>query len=78
MNYQNAPSLNDSTAVGQGEVQKAQQEMRNMGQTTQGNMTMGGIPSLKNSTSVGQQEIQQVRQEMQKSATQGLTNRGLV
>ncbi|MFZ5966739.1 MAG: hypothetical protein ACOYVK_06155 [Bacillota bacterium] len=65
------PSLQDSKAVGPGEIQKVRQSWGPVtGQKVSGTFTTGNIPTLKNSQSINQQEIQSVRQKIQQSGNQ--------
>lgn len=80
----NVPSLKNSNAVGQNEIQKARQKMGNYGGTmeqslTSGmttgttNMTTGNAASLTSSTSIGQYEIKEAREKVQNSGFQNTT-----
>jgi hypothetical protein len=71
----NRPSLNNSSAVNQGEIQKVKQKMNNSNMMVQGmtsNVTVGGAAGLMNSTAIGQQEVQKVKQKVQNSGNQSM------
>lgn len=71
----NKPSLSNSSAVNQGEIQKVKQSMNNTNTMVQGmtsNVTVGGAAGLMNSTAIGQQEVQKVRQKVQNSGNQNM------
>ena len=76
-----APSLKNSKAVNQGEIQSAQQDMNSAGTAgmtsgmTMGGATMttGGAANLSSSTAVGQAELQKAKQKVQNSGVQNNT-----
>jgi hypothetical protein len=76
----NQPSLNNSSAVNQGEIQKVKQSMNNSNTMVQGmtsNVTVGGATGLSNSTAIGEQELQKVRQKVQNSGNQSTSYNSL-
>ncbi|WZL74020.1 hypothetical protein QBE52_04560 [Clostridiaceae bacterium 35-E11] len=70
-----APSLKNSKAVGQGEIQSVKQDINT---TTGQGMTSGIAPSLNSSNAVGQGEMQNVRNKVQKSGNKNPNNKGLM
>ena len=63
----NNPSLKNSTAVGQEEIQNVKQSIN---ATTGQGMVAGSVPNLSSSNSVGQKEIQNVKQNMNSTTSQ--------
>lgn len=73
----NVPSLKNSNAVGQNEIQKAKEKMAGYvttGQEMTAGMTTAGI---SNSTSIEQKEVQQAKQKVQSSGFQNTSSNGL-
>lgn len=81
MNTGNIPSLKNSQAIQQAEIQKAQQSMNAAQASTGGNLTnttaMGNVPNLQSSNAVGQAEEQKVRQKINQSGNMNPTTGGL-
>ncbi|QEK12656.1 hypothetical protein FQB35_10125 [Crassaminicella thermophila] len=75
-NMGNVPSLSNSNAVDQNEIQKAKQKMGNYGAAGQG-LVSGAITgtgaNLTSSTAIDQLEIQQAKQKVQSSGFQNTT-----
>lgn len=81
----NVPSIKNSNAIDQTEIQKAKQNMNSVAgksmilgaqlsnttsSASQGNMTnSNSVPNLNSSTSVGTQELQNVKNEIQNSGS---------
>lgn len=73
----NVPSLKNSNAVGQNEIQKAKEKMAGYattGQEMTAGMTTAGLSS---STSIEQKETQQAKQKVQSSGFQNTSSNGL-